>query len=70
MPAKIMQFPPLETVTLPALDTESAAYYLNRQPQTLRIWACKESGPLRPVRCNGRLAWPTSEIRRLLGVAT
>lgn len=69
MPAKTLQFPPLETVTRPALDTESAAYYLNRQPQTLRIWACKETGPLRPTRCYGRLSWPVSEIRRLLGVA-
>jgi hypothetical protein len=63
------QFPPLESVTRPAVDTAAAAYYLNRQQQTLRGWACHEDGPLRPIRINGRLAWPTQKIRELLGVA-
>ena len=63
------KFPALESVTRPAIDTASAAYYLNRRPQTLRCWACHEDGPLRPLRVNGRLAWPTAELRRLLGVA-
>ena len=54
--------------TRAAVDTATAAYHLNRQPQTLRGWACLENGPLRPVRVHGRLAWPTAEIRRLLGV--
>ena len=62
------QFPPLESVTRPTVDTASAAYYLNRRPQTMRGWACLENGPLRPVRINGRLAWPVSELRRVLGV--
>ena len=30
------QFPPLESVTRPTVDTAAAAYYLNRQQQTLR----------------------------------
>jgi len=51
------------------LDTREAAFHLNRRPQTLRIWACKEDGPLRPVRINGRLAWPVKEIRRVLGLS-
>ena len=63
------QFPPLESVNRPAVDTATAAYYLNRQQQTLRGWACHEDGPLRPIRVNGRLAWPTQKIRELLGVA-
>jgi hypothetical protein len=63
------QFPPLESVTRPAVDTAAAAYYLNRQQQTLRGWACHEDGPLRPIRINGRLAWSTQKIRELLGVA-
>lgn len=63
------QFPPLESVNRPAVDTAAAAYYLNRQQQTLRGWACHEDGPLRPIRINGRLAWPTKKIRELLGVA-
>jgi len=62
-------FPPLESVTRPAVDTAAAAYYLNRKPQTCRVWACHENGPLRPTRIHGRLAWPVAEIRRLLGVA-
>lgn len=63
------QFPPLEQVTRPTVPTEQAAYYLNRRPQTLRGHACKEDGPIRPIRINGRLAWPVSELRRVLGVA-
>jgi len=61
--------PPLELVNRPTVPTEQAAHYLNRQPQTLRGWACKEDGPLRPVRINGRLAWPVADIKRVLGVA-
>jgi hypothetical protein len=58
--------PPLESVTCPTVPTDAAAYYLNRKPQTLRAWACLENGPLRPVRINGRLAWPVSAIRALV----
>lgn len=49
-----------------AIDTNAAAFHLGRKPQTLRKWACHEDGPLRPIRINGRLAWPVAEIRRLL----
>ena len=63
------QFPPLESVNRPAVDTAAAAYYLSRRPQTLRGWACLENGPLRPIRIMGRLAWNVAEIRRLLGVS-
>lgn len=62
------QHVPLEQIARPMLTTAEAAYYLNRQPQTLRIWACKDGGPIRPVRLHGRLGWPVSEIRRYLGV--
>ena len=62
------RFPPLETVTRPNVTTEQAAYYLNRRPQTMRIWACRENGPVRPIRINGRLAWPVAEIRRIAEV--
>lgn len=62
-------FQPLEQETRPAVDTAAAAFYLNRQPQTLRIWAMRDgSGPIRPMRINGRLAWPVGELRRVLGV--
>ena len=63
------EFPSLELVNRPAVDTAAAAHYLNRKPQTLRAWACLENGPLRPIRISGRLAWPVSELRRVLGVA-
>jgi hypothetical protein len=63
------QFPPLEIVTSPTVTTEQAGYYLNRRPQTMRCWACREDGPIRPIRINGRLAWPVAELRRVLGVA-
>lgn len=63
------QFPPLESVTRPTVDTAAAAYYLNRKPQTCRAWACMENGPLRPRRIMGRLAWSVAEIRAVLGVA-
>lgn len=59
---------PLDQVVRPMLTTAEAAYYLNRRPQTLRIWACKEGGPIRPVRLHGRLGWPLVEIRRYLRV--
>lgn len=62
------KFPPLELVTRPTVPTEQAAYYLNRRPQTLRGQACMENGPIRPLRINGRLAWPVSELRRVLGM--
>lgn len=59
---------PLERETRAALPTPEAALHLNRAQQTLRIWAMRENGPIRPLRVNGRLAWPVSELRRLLQV--
>lgn len=58
---------PLASETRTALPTDEAAIHLNRKQQTLRIWACRENGPLRPIRINGRLAWPVTELRRLTG---
>ena len=62
-------YPPLESVTSPTVITEQAGYYMNRRPQTLRIWACREDGPIRPIRINGRLAWKVSDLKKVLGVA-
>jgi hypothetical protein len=50
------------------VDTVRAAFYLCRKPQTMRVWASTECGPIRPIRVNGRLAWPVAEIRQLLGL--
>lgn len=58
----------LDRETRAAVDTATAAYHLNRQPQTLRGWACREDGPLRPIRMHGRLMWPTAKLRELCGV--
>lgn len=67
MAKNTVQLTPLNQETRTALPTSEAARHLNRAQQTLRLWACYESGPIRPIRVNGRLAWPTAEIRRLLG---
>lgn len=68
MAAKTIQLTPLALETRTALTTPEAAAHLNRAQQTLRLWACRDDGPIRPLRINGRLAWPTAEIRKLLGV--
>jgi hypothetical protein len=67
--AALADFIPLHLEPRSAVDTATAAHHLNRQPQTLRGWACLGSGPIRPVRVHGRLAWKVADIRRLLGVA-
>lgn len=59
---------PLGQETRAAVTTAEAAAHLNRSPQTLRIWACRENGPLRPIRINGRLAWSVAALKLLLGV--
>lgn len=63
------QYTSLAHETRANLPTPEAAFHLNRRPQTLRGWACLENGPIRPLRINGRLAWPVSELRRVLGLA-
>lgn len=62
------QFPPLEQVNRPTVPTAQAAHYLLRKPQTLREWACREHGLLRPIRINGRLGWKVADIRAALGL--
>jgi hypothetical protein len=64
-----LDFLPLEAETRPTVDTAATAYYLHKAQQTLRIWACKENGPIRPIRVGAHLHWKTSDIRKLLGVA-
>jgi hypothetical protein len=72
-PQRITPTPPPGPSTLArdsraTVDTETAAGYLNRRPQTLRTWACRQNGPIRPIRINGRLAWPVADIRRCVGL--
>jgi len=59
-------YPPIENETRSHVETARAAYWLNRKSQTLRSWASKENGPIRPIRINGRLAWSVADIKRLL----
>jgi len=66
------RFTPLELETRPTVDTAAYAHYMHIAQQTARIHACKESGPIRPIRIPGtaKLHWPVAEIRRVLGVAS
>lgn len=68
-PSPTLEIHPLESECRTTLPTREAAIHLNRREQTLRMWATFESGPVRPIRINGRLAWPTAEIKKLMGVA-
>lgn len=62
-------YPPLALETRALVDTLTAAHHLMRKPQTLRDWACRSgTGPLKPQRIHGRLAWPVSEIKALMGL--
>ena len=58
-------FPPIELVNRPTVPTAQAAFYLNRKPQTLRGWAMN-GRVIKPVRLNGRLAWPIEAIKAAL----
>jgi hypothetical protein len=66
---KAIALVPLGREARATLPTNEAAAHLARAPQTLRVWAMSEGGPIQPIRVNGRLAWPVVELRRLLGVA-
>lgn len=63
-------FPPLEQVTKPNLTTKEFCFYTNLAEQTAWLYACKESGPVRPIRIGRRLNWPTEAVKKLCGVAS
>ena len=69
MAQRAVQLTPLEQESRTAIPTAEAARHLGRAKQTMWLWACKESGPIRPVRVAGRLLWPVADLRNLLGVA-
>ena len=64
-------FRPLHLEDRSHVTTAVMCRHLNRKEQTARGWASADSAPagLRPLRINGRLAWPVAGIRALLGVA-
>ena len=68
MDAPNLSLIPLDRETRAALPTPEAARHLNRAQQTLRLWAMRENGPIRPIRVHGRLAWPVADLRKLLHV--
>ncbi len=68
MAAKTFQPIPLERETRATLPTNEAAYHLNRAEQTLRLWAIKNDGAVKCLRVNGRLQWPVSQIKAVMGV--
>lgn len=59
---------PLAQETRLNIPTADAAHHLGRTPYTLRMWACKNKGPIKPLNVGGRLAWPVADLKRLLGV--
>ena len=67
--ATVRMFPPLAHETRLTVETECAAFHLNRSPQTLRLWACQGNGPIRPVNIHGRLAWKVADIQAVLNGA-
>lgn len=69
MEPRTIDLVPLERETRSAIPTIEAARHLGRAAQTLRLWAAYETGPIRPLRVHGRLAWPVNDLKRLLGVA-
>jgi hypothetical protein len=67
MEANTASLTPLDQEVRDILPTGEAARHLNRSNQTLRKWACLQTGPISPVRVHGRLGWRTADLRRLVG---
>ncbi len=62
-------FVPLALETRPTVTTAAIAFYTHSAPQTWRIHAMRQTGGILPLRLNGKLHWPTDQLRRLLGVS-
>ena len=64
-------FVPLHLETRTHVTTAVMCRHLGRKEQTARGWAGAETFPegLRPLRVNGRLAWPVAGILKALGLA-
>lgn len=61
------QYQPLADESRSHISTSEAAFHLNLKPQTLRVWACYQNGPIVPVKLQNRLVWSVAKIRSLLG---
>ena len=65
------KFIPLNLETREVISTVEAAQHVDMQPKGLRHKAANDPDfPLKPVRIMRRLLWRTSDIKKLLGVAT
>ena len=66
----VKQFTPLELETRPTVDTATYAHHMHLAKQTVRTQACRETGPMRPIRIPGssKLHWSVPQMKRLLGV--
>jgi hypothetical protein len=64
---QVTPYTPLAQEQRIIVDTACAAWHLGRRPQTLRAWASKGNGPLKPIQIQGRLGWRVDDIKRLLG---
>ena len=64
-------FLPLHLETRTHVTTAVMCRHLGRKEQTARGWASAETFPdgMKPLRVNGRLAWPVAGIRRVLGLS-
>lgn len=60
-----MTYTPLSRERRSTISTREAAHHLNRAVSTLHGWA-REGGPVMPIRMGKRLAWPVSEIKRVV----
>jgi hypothetical protein len=59
-------FIPLSKEPRECIPTADAAFHLGRKPQTLRVWACNQCGPIEPARVGGRLMWSVKDIKEFL----
>lgn len=66
----IRNYPPLDTVTKPLLDTGEMAFYLSLDARTAAQWEMSQ-GPIRPTleKIDGQLwlRWRTEDVRRIAG---
>ncbi len=63
---KPTKFIPLAQETREVLGTNEAAPHLGVQPDGMRQWAFKGTGPIQPLRYQRRLMWRVSDIRRIV----
>jgi len=50
------------------VSSKDAAIILGLKPNTLRVWACRGCGDLKPIYTRKGARWRLSDIRNLVGV--